>query len=86
MVDFKTLIDLQITIFCLMLAGYLMTRFGVLSSDARKPLSALLINFVLPCNILFSFMICHLAVVLPAHSGQWHRRHPHGSAKNWASR
>ena len=57
MVDFKTLIDLQITIFCLMLAGYLMTRFGVLSSDARKPLSALLINFVLPCNILFSFMI-----------------------------
>lgn len=57
MVDIKTLIDLQITIFCLLLAGYVMTRVGVLTLDARKPLSALLINFVLPCNILFSFMI-----------------------------
>lgn len=57
MVDFHTLLDLQITIFCLMLAGFIMTRLGVLSPEARKPLSALLINFVLPCNILFSFMI-----------------------------
>ncbi len=57
MVDFKTLIDLQITIFCLLLAGYILTKAGVLSLDARKPLSALLINFVLPCNIFSSFMI-----------------------------
>lgn len=57
MVDFKTLIDLQITIFCLLLAGYILTKAGVLSLDSRKPLSALLINFVLPCNIFFSFMI-----------------------------
>ncbi len=57
MVDFSTLIDLEITIFCLMLAGYILTKTGVLSLEARKPLSALLINFVLPCNILFSFMI-----------------------------
>ena len=57
MVDVKTLIDLQITIFCLLLAGYILTISGVLSLDARKPLSALLINFVLPCNIFSSFMI-----------------------------
>lgn len=57
MVDFKTLIDLQITIFCLLLAGYILTKTGVLSLEARKPLSALLINFVLPCNIFFSFMM-----------------------------
>lgn len=57
MVDLKTLLDLQITIFCLMLAGYILTKLHILSLEARKPLSALLINFILPCNIIVSFMI-----------------------------
>lgn len=57
MVDMKTLIDLQVTIFCLMLAGYILTKLKILSPDARKPLSGLLINFILPCNIIVSFMI-----------------------------
>ena len=57
MVDMNTLFDLQITIFCLMLAGYLLTKLNVLTLDARKPLSGLLINFILPCNIIVSFMI-----------------------------
>ena len=39
MVDMNTLFDLQITIFCLMLAGYLLTKLNVLTLDARKPLS-----------------------------------------------
>lgn len=57
MVDLSNLLNLQITIFCLIMAGYLLTKGNVLSSDARKPLSDLLINFVLPCNIITSFFI-----------------------------
>ncbi len=57
MTALSNLLDLQITIFCLILAGYVLTRIGVLSADARKPLSNLLINFILPCNIIVSFLI-----------------------------
>lgn len=57
MIDIANLLNLQVTIFCLMLAGYILTRIGVLSADARKPLSNLLINFILPCNIITSFMM-----------------------------
>ena len=57
MVDMSNLLNLQITIFCLMLAGYILTKTKVLSPEARKPLSNLLINFVLPCNIITSFMM-----------------------------
>lgn len=57
MVDMSNLINLQITIFCLMLAGYILTKLKVLSADARKPLSNLLINFILPCNMITSFMM-----------------------------
>ena len=57
MVDMANLLNLQTTIFLLMLAGYILTKTGVLSSEARKPLSNLLINFILPCNIITSFMM-----------------------------
>ena len=56
MVDMQNLLNLQITIFSLMLAGYILTKTRVLSADARKPLSNLLINFILPCNIITSFI------------------------------
>lgn len=45
MVDINNLLNLQIAIFSLMLAGYVLTKTGILSADARKPLSNLLINF-----------------------------------------
>ena len=57
MFDMTNLLNLQITIFGLMLSGYVLTKTGVLSSQARTPLSNLLINFVLPCNIITSFMM-----------------------------
>ena len=57
MVDMINLLNLQITIFSLMMAGYVLTKTGVLSADARKPLSNLLINFILPCNIITSFLM-----------------------------
>lgn len=53
----SNLLNLQITIFCLMLSGYILTKTNILSGDARKPLSNLLINFILPCNIITSFMM-----------------------------
>ena len=57
MVDMINLLNLQITIFSLMMAGYVLTKAGILSADARKPLSNLLINFILPCNIITSFLM-----------------------------
>lgn len=57
MVDMPNLLNLQVTIFCLMLSGYILTKTNVLSGSARKPLSNLLINFILPCNIITSFMM-----------------------------
>ena len=56
MVDMTNLLNLQITIFTLMLAGYVLTKLNILTSDSRKHLANLLVNFILPCNILVSFM------------------------------
>lgn len=57
MVDMNTLVNLLLTIFILMMAGYLLTKLGVLPKSARKPLTDLVINFILPCNIIVSFLI-----------------------------
>jgi hypothetical protein len=43
MVDIKSLIDLQITIFCLMISGYIMTKLNILTSAAKKPMINLII-------------------------------------------
>ena len=57
MVDMSNLLNLQITIFCLRAAGFILTKLQILSADARKPLSNLLINFILPCNMITSFLM-----------------------------
>ena len=57
MVDMHSMIDLQITIFLLMIAGYVMTKLKILPPESKKPLTDLVIDFVLPCNIIVSFMI-----------------------------
>lgn len=51
------LLDLQTTIFLLMAVGYILTKIGVLPPAARKPLTDLVIDFILPCNILVSFLL-----------------------------
>ncbi|MGN0984348.1 MAG: AEC family transporter [Gemmiger sp.] len=66
MVNMTDLIDLQITIFLLMGAGYVMTRWGILPISARKPLTDLVIDFILPCNIIVSFMMEFDLTVLAA--------------------
>lgn len=51
------LMELQTTIFLLIAAGYLLTKWNILTPGVRKPLTDLVIDFVLPCNIIVSFMI-----------------------------
>lgn len=57
MIDMHSLLDLQLTIFLLMLAGYIMTKLKILPPESKKPLTDLVIDFILPCNIIVSFMI-----------------------------
>jgi len=57
MVDFNTLITLLSTIFLTMMAGYVMTKIGLLPYSARGVLSDIVIDYILPCNIIVSFMI-----------------------------
>lgn len=53
----QQLFDLQITIFFLIAAGYLLSRLGVFPASARKALTDIVIDFILPCNIIVSFLI-----------------------------
>lgn len=57
MADMSNLLTLQTTIFLLMLAGYIMTKLGIIPASARGALSDLVIDFVLPCSIIVSFLL-----------------------------
>ena len=51
-----TVISLQITIFSLMAVGFLLKRIGLISDAGQKNINDLVINVILPCNILKAFM------------------------------
>ncbi len=53
---FADMLSVQLTLFCLIVAGILIKRIGILNDAGRKALSDLLINVILPCNIVRSFM------------------------------
>lgn len=53
---FADMLSLQMMLFCLMIVGLLIKKIGIISEAGRKTLSGLLINVVLPCNIVHSFM------------------------------
>lgn len=57
MVDFNNLIDLQLEIFILMIIGYILRKTNIISKEHRKSLTDLVIDIVLPANIIYSFMI-----------------------------
>ena len=57
MVDFNNLIDLQIEIFILIFIGYVLRKINIISKANRKSLTDLVIDVVLPANIIYSFMI-----------------------------
>ena len=53
----QDVLQLQLILFLLMLAGLVLTRRGVITSAGRKCLTDLLIDLILPCNIICSFRI-----------------------------
>ena len=55
--SFEIMVSLQMQLFLFVLAGYVLTRIGTISPAGRKSLSDLLINFILPANIICSFQI-----------------------------
>ena len=69
------MLNLQIMLFALMAVGIIVKKVGIITSSNRKSFSNLLINVILPCNIVNSFLSgveiseemlqnCLLAVVL----------------------
>lgn len=57
MVSMENLLHLQIELFLLMALGFLFTRTGLLSKEARRGLTDLVLYAVLPANIIISFLI-----------------------------
>lgn len=57
MTGLQNLLDLQITMLILLLTGFVLTKTRVMSSDLRKALTDFIIAFILPCNIVKSFLI-----------------------------
>lgn len=53
---FSDMLSLQLMLFVLILAGVLIRRIGLLTESGCKTLSSLLINVILPCNIVHAFM------------------------------
>lgn len=51
------LITIQITMLILIFAGYLLQKCHVMSGSFRKELTDFILNFILPCNILKSFLM-----------------------------
>lgn len=52
---FEKMLSLQLMLFCLISFGILTKKAGIIHSPGRKALSDLLINVILPCNIINSF-------------------------------
>lgn len=54
---FQNLMDMQIMIFLLIAAGFLLFKLGIIDTELRKGLTTLVVNVILPCNIIYSFFI-----------------------------
>lgn len=57
MVEISGLINMQIVIFILTGVGYLLRKLDIISAQCRSGITNLVIYLVLPCNIIYSFMI-----------------------------
>ncbi|MBP3655242.1 MAG: AEC family transporter [Clostridia bacterium] len=54
---FQSMLTLQMQLFVFVAAGFILTRTGTITKQGKKSLSDLLINFILPCNIICSFQM-----------------------------
>lgn len=57
MTEIGNLMIMQITMLVLLFAGYVLRKRGVMSGSFRKALTDFIISFILPCNIITSFLI-----------------------------
>lgn len=62
----ENLLNSQITILILILAGYVLSKINLMKPDFRKAMTELVINFILPCNIIKSFMMEFNAQIMRA--------------------
>lgn len=54
---FNAMVMLQLQVLLLMGVGFVLTKTGTITGEGRKSLSDILINFILPCNIITSFQM-----------------------------
>lgn len=54
---FNAMVMLQLQVLLLMGVGFVLTKIGTITGEGRKSLSDILINFILPCNIICSFQM-----------------------------
>lgn len=57
MIDFTNLINLQCMLFLFMGLGLVVTKLNILTPEGRKSITDLIINVILPCNIIISFYV-----------------------------
>lgn len=53
---FLQMLNLQFTLFLLILAGIIMKKKRIITREGKKSLSNIIVNLILPCNIIHSFM------------------------------
>ncbi|MDD3570318.1 MAG: AEC family transporter, partial [Lachnospiraceae bacterium] len=64
MINFKDVVDLQLMLFTLLLAGIFLRKMNLVSAEARKSIINMLMNALLPCMIISSFNMEFSAEVL----------------------
>ena len=52
---FQTMLNMQLSLFAIMLLGFFCRKKGMIDNKTRTALSDILINIILPCNIAMSF-------------------------------
>ena len=64
MINFKDVVDLQLMLFTLLLAGNFLRKMNFVSAEARKSIINMLMKALMPCMIIRSFNMEFSAVVL----------------------
>lgn len=54
---FQELVDLQLTMFSMMMVGFILSKAKVINEEGKRCLTDLVIYLFLPCNIVKSFMV-----------------------------
>ena len=55
--DMDNMISLEMTMFFLILTGFAVRRLGLVGDRGKEGITDLVVNLILPCNIIKSFLI-----------------------------